>query len=81
MIHSLDGRRLRRNGPVVEVALDVIRTGDSALTHYDLSEDATWGLGIGCGGSVDVRARKRRRPGLQGVMPPVGSIQAPVHWQ
>lgn len=39
---------------VVEVALEVIRTGRPVLTHYDLSEDATWGLGIGCGGSVDV---------------------------
>lgn len=43
---------------VVEVALDVIRTGRPALTHYDLSEDATWGLGIGCGGSVDVRVER-----------------------
>lgn len=40
---------------VVEVALEVMGTGQPALTHYDLSEDATWGLGIGCGGSVDVR--------------------------
>lgn len=43
---------------VVEVALEVIRTGSAALTHYDLSEDATWGLGIGCGGSVDVRVER-----------------------
>ncbi|WP_291429802.1 XdhC family protein [Deinococcus sp.] len=43
---------------VVEVALDVIRTGAPSLTHYDLSEDATWGLGIGCGGSVDVRVER-----------------------
>lgn len=43
---------------VVEVALDVIRTGVPALTHYDLSEDVTWGLGIGCGGSVDVRVER-----------------------
>ncbi|GAA0504403.1 XdhC/CoxI family protein [Deinococcus depolymerans] len=43
---------------VVEVALEVIRSGQSALTHYDLSEDATWGLGIGCGGSVDVRVER-----------------------
>lgn len=43
---------------VVEVALEVIRTGVPALTHYDLSEDATWGLGIGCGGSVDVRVEQ-----------------------
>ncbi|WP_135228408.1 XdhC family protein [Deinococcus fonticola] len=43
---------------VVEVALEVIRTGTPSLTHYDLSEDATWGLGIGCGGSVDVRVER-----------------------
>ncbi|WP_264775719.1 XdhC family protein [Deinococcus aetherius] len=43
---------------VVEVALEVIRTGQPTLTHYDLSEDATWGLGIGCGGSVDVRVER-----------------------
>ena len=43
---------------VVEVALEVIRTGEVALAHYDLSEDATWGLGIGCGGSVDVRVER-----------------------
>lgn len=43
---------------VVEVALEVIRTGVPTVTHYDLSEDATWGLGIGCGGSVDVRVER-----------------------
>ncbi|QFP75995.1 XdhC family protein [Deinococcus sp. AJ005] len=43
---------------VVEVALEVIRSGTPAITHYDLSEDATWGLGIGCGGSVDVRVER-----------------------
>ncbi|QLG09764.1 XdhC family protein [Deinococcus sp. D7000] len=43
---------------VVEVALEVIRSGVSTITHYDLSEDATWGLGIGCGGSVDVRVER-----------------------
>ncbi|AFD24024.1 XdhC family protein [Deinococcus gobiensis] len=43
---------------VVEVALDVIASGEARVTHYDLSEDATWGLGIGCGGSVDVRIER-----------------------
>ncbi|MEF2276828.1 XdhC/CoxI family protein [Deinococcus sp. YIM 134068] len=43
---------------VVEVALEVMRTGRATVTHYDLSEDATWGLGIGCGGSVDVRVER-----------------------
>ncbi|KQR15542.1 XdhC family protein [Deinococcus sp. Leaf326] len=43
---------------VVEVALEVIASGKAQLAHYDLSEDATWGLGIGCGGSVDVRIER-----------------------
>ncbi len=43
---------------VVEVALEVMRSGVPTITHYDLSEDATWGLGIGCGGSVDVRVER-----------------------
>ncbi|MFC5848549.1 XdhC family protein [Deinococcus petrolearius] len=43
---------------VVEVALDVIASGEPRVAHYDLSEDATWGLGIGCGGSVDVRIER-----------------------
>lgn len=40
-----------------EVALSaqlVIEQGQPSLTSYDLSEDVTWGLGIGCGGSVDI---------------------------
>jgi xanthine dehydrogenase accessory factor len=43
---------------VVESALQVIQTGRSTVVHYDLSEDATWGLGLGCGGSVDVRLER-----------------------
>ncbi|WP_424951646.1 XdhC family protein [Deinococcus sp.] len=43
---------------VVESALEVIASGRSQVVHYDLSEDATWGLGLGCGGSVDVRLER-----------------------
>ena len=39
---------------VAEVALGVLRTGVPALRHYDLAEDVVWGLGLGCGGTVDV---------------------------
>ena len=39
---------------VAEVALGVLRTGTPALRHYDLAEDVVWGLGLGCGGTVDV---------------------------
>lgn len=40
-----------------EVALaaqEVIADGQARIVSYDLSEEVVWGLGIGCGGSVDV---------------------------
>ncbi len=40
-----------------EVALaaqEVIADGQPRVVSYDLSEEVVWGLGIGCGGSVDV---------------------------
>ena len=40
-----------------EVALaaqDAIADGQPRIIGYDLSEEVVWGLGIGCGGSVDV---------------------------
>jgi xanthine dehydrogenase accessory factor len=39
---------------VVEVAREAIRRGQPVLRHYDLEEDVVWGLGLGCGGTVDI---------------------------
>jgi xanthine dehydrogenase accessory factor len=39
---------------VAEVARRVMTRGVPELRHYDLDEDIVWGLGLGCGGSVDV---------------------------
>jgi xanthine dehydrogenase accessory factor len=39
---------------VAEVARRVLRTGTPELRHYDLDEDVVWGLGLGCGGTVDI---------------------------
>jgi xanthine dehydrogenase accessory factor len=39
---------------VAEVAKGVLRSGTPALRHYDLAEDVVWGLGLGCGGTVDI---------------------------
>jgi xanthine/CO dehydrogenase XdhC/CoxF family maturation factor len=43
---------------VVEVAKRVIADGQPLVTSYDLEEDVVWGLGIGCGGSVDIRIER-----------------------
>src|SRR5690242_9999668 len=38
------------------MALDVLRTGEPRLLHYDTGsdEETVWGLGLGCEGAVDV---------------------------
>jgi xanthine/CO dehydrogenase XdhC/CoxF family maturation factor len=39
---------------VADVAARVLRSGRPELQRYDLEEDVVWGLGLGCGGTVDV---------------------------
>lgn len=39
---------------VGEIAQRVIATGEPTLRHFDLAEDVVWGLGLGCGGAVDL---------------------------
>lgn len=39
---------------VGEIAKRVIATGNPEIKAFDLDEDEVWGLGLGCGGSVDV---------------------------
>jgi xanthine/CO dehydrogenase XdhC/CoxF family maturation factor len=39
---------------IAEMAKTIIREGGLALRHFNLDEDVLWGLGIGCGGSIDV---------------------------
>lgn len=39
---------------VGEIAKRVLETGESVVQFFDLEEDLVWGLGLGCGGSVDV---------------------------
>ena len=39
---------------VGEIAKRVLETGESVVQFFDLEEDLVWGLGLGCGGAVDV---------------------------
>ncbi|WP_198665558.1 XdhC family protein [Thermus sediminis] len=39
---------------VAQRALEVMETGRPLRVAYDLEEDTVWGLGLGCGGSVEV---------------------------
>jgi xanthine/CO dehydrogenase XdhC/CoxF family maturation factor len=39
---------------VGELAQAVIASGDAEVHPFDLDEDVVWGLGLGCGGAVDV---------------------------
>ena len=39
---------------VGEIAQRVLETGEPTVHFFDLDEDVVWGLGLGCGGAVDV---------------------------
>jgi xanthine/CO dehydrogenase XdhC/CoxF family maturation factor len=39
---------------VVEVALEVMRTGRSALLEYGVSDEESWEVGLACGGRIRV---------------------------
>lgn len=43
---------------VAEAALHVIATGEPAIVSYDVADDSLWGLGMGCGGAVDIRIER-----------------------
>lgn len=43
---------------VARVALRVIETGEPVIVSYDLADDSLWGLGVGCGGAVDIRIER-----------------------
>jgi xanthine/CO dehydrogenase XdhC/CoxF family maturation factor len=49
---------------VAEVARRVLGSGRPELRHYDLEEEAVWGLGLGCGGTVDVYIEPIDAPSL-----------------
>ena len=39
---------------VVESALEVMRSGEPKLLHYGISDEEAWGVGLPCGGEIDV---------------------------
>ncbi|MEX2542790.1 MAG: XdhC family protein [Trueperaceae bacterium] len=41
-------------GEVATIAELIIESGTPAIHRFDLDEDVLWGLGIGCGGSIDI---------------------------
>lgn len=43
---------------IVDAAQQVIATGALRIVRYDLAEDVVWGLGLGCGGAVDIRIER-----------------------
>jgi xanthine/CO dehydrogenase XdhC/CoxF family maturation factor len=43
---------------VAEAAVRVIATGQPVVLTYDLADDSVFGLGIGCGGAVDIRIER-----------------------
>jgi xanthine dehydrogenase accessory factor len=41
-------------GAVVEVASEVLRTGEPKLLHFGIADSEAWDVGLPCGGEIDV---------------------------
>lgn len=41
-------------GPVVDVASQVLKNGQPRIETFDLMDDSEWGLGLGCNGIIDI---------------------------
>jgi xanthine dehydrogenase accessory factor len=41
-------------GAVVEVAEQVITTGEPQLLHFGIADEEAWDVGLPCGGEIDV---------------------------
>lgn len=41
-------------GAVVEVAEQVIRSGEPQLLHFGIADSEAWDVGLPCGGEIDV---------------------------
>ncbi len=41
-------------GAVVEVAEEVLRSGEPQLLHFGIADSEAWDVGLPCGGEIDV---------------------------
>ena len=48
-------------GAVVEVAGDVLRSGEPRLLHFGIADAEAWDVGLPCGGEIDVFVEEYRQ--------------------
>ena len=47
-------------GAVVEVAAEVLRSGEPRLLHFGIADSEAWDVGLPCGGEIDVFVEEYR---------------------
>lgn len=41
-------------GAIVEIAQEVLRSGNPELVHFGVADETAWGVGLACGGEIEV---------------------------
>ena len=45
-------------GAVIESAFDVLKSGKPARLHFGVADDEAWGVGLACGGEIEIFVRE-----------------------
>lgn len=58
-------------GAVIEVANEVIQSGNSQLLHFGVADETAWDVGLACGGEIDVFVQPLEHIAIRALLPPL----------
>ncbi len=65
-------------GAIIEQAVEAMRDGRSRLLHYGISDEASWDVGLTCGGEIDVFLEPLDEPRIERFLRVAEAVAAEV---
>ena len=63
-------------GAVAEAGINALATGRARLLHFGVADETAWGVGLACGGSIDVFVAPFERQRFNQIREAVAAEQA-----